>query len=310
MAVAGCICTGKMSNTGIPDVKPFGVVKGKGFMPLVADDGTRNYIDPNSLTLEADILAAVNNADPSKRLYLFNNIQNATAPEADPTFATTDLNERFLTAQGVTNVLWEQWGVSEQFFNKVESQCVSFGEYEIDVCGNLKGQLEADGFLYPRPVNKSSYKAKFQGATATSVSMVMFNYDYEYTTTDGDQWYIAAGAFGANNPLDLKSMIDVVLDITVDSATNLTVVASFDYGTANARKPWLGALLADFTANNLTTPAVIAIGSVTPTAVDGTYTVVIPAQTAADVCTLEAFRAATGTLLNGYEAEAVSFVAL
>lgn len=310
MAVAGCICAGKMSNTGIPDVKPFGVVKGKGFMPLVADDGTRNKLDPTSATLEADILAAVNNPDPSKRLYLFNNIQNATAPEADPTFATTDLNERFLTAQGVTNVLWEQWGVSEQFFAKVASQCVSFGEYEIDICGNLKGQLESDGMLYPRPVNKSSYKAKFTPATATTVSMVGFNYDYEYTTTDADQWYIAFGAFGANNPLDLKSMIDVNLVITPVSATDLTVVASFDYGTANLRKPWVGAIAADITGANLTTPASFALTSLTPTATDGTYTAVTPAQTTSDDCTLTAFHAATGVLLNGFESDPAAYVSL
>lgn len=308
MAVAGCLCTGTMSNTGYPDVKPFGLVKGKAFMPLVADDGTRNSIDPFSSTLEADILAAVNNPDPSKRLYIFNNIQNASAPEADPTFATTDLNERFKTAQGITNVLWEQWGVTEQFYNKVASQCVSFGEYEIDVCGNLKGQLEGV-LLYPRPVNKGSYNAKFQGTTATTPSMVMFNYDYEYATSDGDQWYISYTEFGANNPLELKGMIDVNLDITVDSATQLTVVASMDYGFAGAPKAWTGALLADFTAANLTTPASITISSVTETATAGTYTVVIPAQTTSDACTLKAFRSASGTIVNGYESAATAFVA-
>lgn len=312
MATAGCICTGNMQNTGYPDAKPFGVVKGKIFMPLVADDGTRNGIDLTSLTLEADILAAVNNADPSKRMYIFNNIMNASAPEADPTFATTDLNERFLTANGVTNVLWEQWGVTEQFFAKVQGQCVSFGEYEIDVCGNLKGQKEGT-VLYPRPVNKGSYKAKFQGSTATTTSMVSFNYDYAYTTSDGEQWQLPASVFGVNNPLELKGMIDVNLDITVDSTTELTVVASFDYGYAQIPSgpiAWTGALLADFTAANLTTPAAISIVSVTETATVGTYTIVIPIQTTLDDCTLKAFRAATGTIINGYESATTAFVAL
>ena len=309
MATAGCVCAGTMNNTGYPNAKPFGVVKGKGFMPLVADDGTRNGIDASSLTLEADILAAVNNIDPSKRLYLFTNIQNASAPEADPNYATSDLNERYKTSEGITNVLWEQWGVTEQFFDKVQSQCVSFGEYEIDVCGNLKGQKEGT-MLYPRPVNKSSYNAKFQGTTAATQSMVSFNYDYEYTTNDGNQWQIAAAAFGVNNPLELKSLIDVNLGITVDSATNLTVVASFDYGYANAVTPWQGALLADFSSANITTPAVISIASVTATGTAGTYTVVIPAQIASDNCTLSAFRAASGTIVNGYESAATNYTAL
>ena len=269
MATAGCVCAGTMNNTGYPNAKPFGVVKGKGFMPLVADDGTRNGIDASSLTLEADIFAAVNNIDPSKRLYLFTNIQNASAPEADPNYATSDLNERYKTSE---------WGVTEQFFDKVQSQCVSCGEYEIDVCGNLKGQKEGT-MLYPRPVNKSSYNAKFQGTTAATQSMVSFNYDYEYTTNDGNQWQIA-------------------------------VVASFDYGYANAVTPWQGALLADFSSANITTPAVISIASVTATGTAGTYTVVIPAQIASDNCTLSAFRAASGTIVNGYESAATNYTAL
>lgn len=308
MAVAGCLCTGTMSNTGYPDVKPFGLVKGKAFMPLVADDGTRNSIDPFSATLSADILAAVNNADPSKRLYVFNNIQNASAPEADPTYATTDLNERFKTAQGITNVLFEQWGVTEQFYSKVSGQCVSFGEYEIDVCGNLKGQLEGV-LLYPRPVNKGSYNAKFQGTTATTPSMVSFNYDYDYATTDGDQWYISYTEFGANNPLNLKGMIDVNLAITVVDATELTVVASFDYGFAGAPKSWTGAELADFTGYSIAGSASITIDSVTETATAGTYVVMITSP-ATGAATLTAFKAAAGPIVNGYESAATAFTSI
>jgi len=312
MSASGCVqCTGTLKNTGIPSgVKPFGLPKGKGFMSLLAKDGTRNYIDPFSATLEQDILDAVNNPDPSKRLYLFNNINNASAPEADAIFSTTDLNERFKTANGITNVLWEMRGVTEQFFAKVQDQCVDFGEYEFDICSNMKGQLEADNLLYPRPVNKNSYQAKFTGATATEPSMVTFNYDYEYTTSDANQWYIDFSEFGVNPPLQLKSLIDVVLTVTPVSATDLTVVASFDYGTANQRKPWVGALAADITGANLTTPASFALTSLTPTATDGTYTAVTPAQTTSDDCTLTAFHAATGVLLNGYESAATAYVSL
>lgn len=308
MAIAGCSCSGKMNNVGYPDVKPFGVVKGKILVPLKDDAGNRNGLDLTSATLPADILGKVNEVDPSKRFYVFNNIQNASAPEADPVYQTSDLNERFKTAEGITNVLWEQWGVTEQFFKKVSDMCESFGEYEIDVCGNLKGQKEGT-VLYPRPVNNKSYNAKFQGSTATSTSMVMFNYDYEYTTNDGDQWQIPASEFGANNPLELKSLIDVNLGITVVSATELTVTASFDYGSAVTQKPWVGAVLADFTANNVTAGAAITIMSVTAAATDGTYDFVIPAQTASDACTLKAFKAATGVIMNGYESQLTNFVA-
>jgi hypothetical protein len=288
-------------------VKPFGLVKGKIFMPLVASDGTRNGINLTALTATT-ILDALNHTDPSKRMYIFNDIQNASAPEADPNFATTDLNERYKTSEGITNVLWEQWGVTEQFFAKVQSMCVSFGEYEIDECGNVKGQKEGT-MLYPRPVNKGSYKAKFQGSTATTKSMVSFNYDYAYTTSDANQWYISFSEFGVNNPLELKGMIDVNLAITVVSATELTIAGTFDYGYANESKPWTGAVVGDLTALNVTTPATITITSLTETATAGTYTMIIPAQTTLDACTLKAFRAAVGTIVNGYESATTNFVA-
>jgi hypothetical protein len=302
-------CTGTLKNTGIPSgAKPFSFAKGKAFMPLVAKDGTRNSIDPLSATLEADILAAVNNNDPSKRMYFFTNIVNSAVVEADANFATTDLNERDRTSDGITNVTWTMKGVTEQFFAKVQRQCVDFGEYEIDECGNFKGQLEGN-LLYPRPVYKGSYQAKFMPATAVETSMVTFNYDYEYTTSDANQWYIDASEFGVNNPLSLKSLIDVVLAITVVNATDLTIIASFDYGTANARKPWVGAIGADITGANLTTPASFALTSLMPTTTDGTYDAVIPAQVATESCTLKAFHAATGVLLNGYESAATAFIA-
>ncbi len=307
MAIAGCDCTGNFGNTGYPDAKTFGLPKGKGFMRNLADDGTRNRFDLTSTTFEADILAAVNHIDPSKRLYIFNNIQNASAPEADPTFDTSDLNERFLTSQGITNVLWEQKGVNEQFYNEVQSMCSAMGEFEFDVCGNMKGQKEGTN-LYGRPINKNSYKAKFTGATATTPSMVSFNYDYEYTTSDANQWQLPASVFGVNNPLQLKGMLTVNLDVTVVSATELTVVGTFNYGYANASTPWKGGLDTDFTGENLTTQATFSITSATEIS-DGTYTVIIPAQTAADNCMLKVFRAATGPMVNGYESSATPFIA-
>jgi len=307
MAIAGCNCTGNFGNTGYPDAKAFGLVKGKGFMRNVADDGTRNGFDLTSTTFEADILAAINNPDPSKRLYIFTNIQNASAPEADPTFDTSDLNERFLTSQGITNVLWEQKGVNEQFYNQVQSMCNAMGEFEFDLCSNMKGQKEGT-MLYGRPINRHSYKAKFTPATATTPSMVSFNYDYEYTTSDANQWQLPSSVFGANKPLELKGIIDVNLSITVVSATELTVVGTFNYGYANVSTPWKGALATDFTGENLTTPATFSVVSATEIS-DGTYTVIIPAQVAADNCTLEVFRAATGTMVNGYESSATAFIA-
>lgn len=88
MQVAGCSCRGRLGNSGIPSVKPFGITSGFIFVPILADDGTRNGLDLSSTTLEADILALINNPDPSKRGYLYQDLRNVTHTEADATYQT------------------------------------------------------------------------------------------------------------------------------------------------------------------------------------------------------------------------------
>ena len=307
--IAGCNCNGQIGNTGFPNVKPFGLTSGVFLMPILASDGTRNGFDLTSATLPADLLAAINNPDPSKRLYPFSNLRNVTHNEADPNYETADNGERFKTRDGVKTVTFECWGVNEQFYAKVADNCVNFGVYLVDVCGNLKGQKEGTD-LYPRPVNRYSYDAKFMDATADTGTKVMIQMDYSLLTNDGDQWMIPADLFAPYSALELNGMIDVNLDITVEDDTTLIVKATFDYGNAVVQLPWTGAVVGDFTAKNVTTGLNITIASVTEsTTTPGTYTLTIPAQANGDACTLKAFHAATGNMLFGFESEVTAFVA-
>lgn len=307
--IAGCNCNGQIGNTGFPNVKPFGVTSGIFLMPILASDGTRNGFDLTSATLAQDLLDAINNPDPSKRLYPFNNLRNVTHNEADPNYETADNGERFKTRDGIKTVSFECWGVNEQYYAKVSDNCVSFGIFLVDVCGNLKGQKEGKG-LYPRPVNKYSYDAKFIDATADAGTKVMIQMDYSLVTSDGDQWMIPADLFAPYSALELNGMIDVNLDITVETDTELIVKASFNYGNAVEQLPWTGAVVGDFTAKNVSTTSNITIASVVenPTT-PGTYTVTIPAQANGDACTLKAFHAATGNMLFGFESAVTPFVA-
>jgi hypothetical protein len=308
MAIAGCNCSGKIGNTGFPNVKPFGVVAGLYWVPILADDGTRNGLDLTSVTLGADLLGKVNHVDPSKRWYPFLNLRNVTQVEADPSFETMTNGERFLLRKGIKTVTYQVRDVTEQYYNKVADACVDFGLVRVDVCGNVSGILDGDN-LYPRPVNKGSFFSKYMDATDDSAPYVYIEMDYDLVTSDGDQWMIPASDFGAIKPLELKGMIDVVFDIVdVVSATEFIVDATFDYGYANERLPWKGAVLANFSLYNVTDSAAITPSAVTEsTTIRGRYTFTVPSVTATDVVTIEAFKAATGNLMNGYEGASVEF---
>jgi hypothetical protein len=309
MAIAGCSCNGYLGNTGYPNVKPFGVTSGIYMVPLLADDGTRNGIDLTAADLGVELLALVNNVDPSKRAYPFLNLKNVTHTEAEANYETADNGERFKTRDGIKTVSYEVWDVTEQYFNKTAGACVEFGLFLVDNCGNLKGEKSGDT-LYPRPVNRASFNSMYIDAVADAGAKVRFEMDYNLVTSDGDQWMIPAAEFGAIKALELKGLIDVRFTLVdVVSATEFVVDAAFDYGSAVNPLAWKGAVNANFNLYNVTDAAGITITTVAESAtVSGRYTFTVPSVTATDVVRLGAFKAATTNLMNGYEGIDLTFI--
>lgn len=312
MEIAGCLCTGnRLGNTGIPNVKPFGVTAGIYMVPISAGDGSRNGLDLSSTTLGADLLAMVNNADPSKRAYPYLDIKNVAPTEGDAVYQTADDGQRFKLRNGIQNITFEVWNVTEQFFGKTSSACVDFGIYQIDNCGNLKGQKEGD-MLYPRPMNKASFNSKYIPTSNTAGANVMFDMDYDFLTSDSNQWMLPLSAFSDNdvNPLQLRGLIDVSFTIVdVVSATEFIVDVELDYGYANDLLPRTGALLAEFSLFNKTTNlAVVPTTVVESATVPGRYTFTVPAVTTGNTMNIDSFKAATGLLMNGFEGNDLDFI--
>lgn len=306
MTIAGCSCAGRLGNSGTPNVKPFGVTSGLFMVPLNAEDGTRNGLDLTSTTLGADLLALVNHADPSKRWYPYQGLRNVTHAQADATYETFDNGERTKLRDGVKNVSFEVSNVTEQYFNATAAACVDFGLVLIDVCNNIKGQLEGD-MLYPRPVNAGSFDSMYIDAVADASSKVKFTMDYDILTNDGDQWQVLAADFAPIQPNALRGMIDVTLTLVdVTSSTVFVMDAEMNYGPANNPLPFKGGVAANFTILDDGTPITFTV--VESTTVRGRYTFTASAPiVAASVMTASLFKAATGNLINGYESESISF---
>lgn len=311
LEISGCTCLGAPGNSGNPAVKAFGVTAGLYRVPLTAKDGTRNGLVLTSATLGADILAAINHVDPTKRWYPYQAIKSVTYDEGDPIQQTLENGENFITQKGIKKVTYAAYGVTEQYFNKTSTMCVEEGLVLIDICGNIKGQKEGANF-YPRPVNNLSFFAKFMNATDTVKAHIMYTVDYSILTNDGDQWMLGSANFSdvpGLNPARLLGMIDVRMSIfNVDSATSVTVDALYDFGDAAAPKPWVGALAADFFLTNKTTPATLTPTLATPDpVVEGRYQLTFVAQTLADKVDADAYRAASGNGVNGFEGIAAEF---
>lgn len=306
--IPGCECNGTIRNTGDKSGKIFGLLSSKLFMPLKAKDGSRNFIDLEAADLEAEILGKTNHVDPTKRIYPFHRLKTYTPEQADAEFATTDTNERVKLRDGIKTNTVEMWSRSNQFFGNVSDMCGAFGDFDIDDCGTLKGQLEGTK-LYPRKINEKSYNTKFMEKTASEETKIIINFDYDRLTHDKNQWIVPASAFGETNPLYLDGLIDVKMTITPVTGLSYTLVAEMkNFGDALKLNPVIGLVTADVTALNDGTNVVTDVEA--DAVVDGKYTVTTSAVTTGDELKWKTFKPATEVEVNGFESETKTVVAL
>ena len=299
-----CQCNGQIANTGLPSgLAEFGVIYGLYMVPLIANDGTRNGLDISTpATLGTQLLAMVNNVDPSKRAYPLMGLNEVNPETATPEYQTFSNGTRKKLRDGIAKLSYQIVDVNEVYFGKIKDNCTEFGLFLVDSCGNVKGEVEGTKF-YPRPVNAGSYSAMFMPRKDANVSFVQVEVDYDIISGDENQTLITADEFGANVPSKLKGLIDVNLEVTPVNATTLTVEAYSDFGTATQKLPVRGLLAANFSVYNVTTNANVTLTSVTEsTTTPGTYTVVLAsAPTTGNEGTVDVFKASTGILMNGLE---------
>jgi hypothetical protein len=311
--IPGCVCSGKIQNSGDPGGALFSVVVSTYVVPLLADDGIKNYLDLTAANLGTELLSKVNHTDPSKRFYPYHQLKNVTKEQPEGTFETSDNDERFKLRSGIKTVAYEMWAKTNQYFGKVSDVCPPFGIIEVDECGNIRGTLSGTE-LHPRKVNQYSYDSRFMDKTNAAASKIMVSFDFDRLTADADQWMVPASAFGVLSPLFINGMVDVNLTITPLTATTLTVVAELPFGTALERLKFRGGLLANFTLFNVTDASTIALDTVVENvSVPGEYLVTIDAAdtpTTADVVSVTVFKAATTTDQFGYESQATNYVSL
>lgn len=271
----GCDCNVGLSDTGRPNCVPlFSVTNNLIQVPLKDNNGALNGLDLNA-PIPTNWDTYINNSDPSQRWFPIPTFENVELPKADSQFEEANSGRMAFLRQGKRSFSGELWAddSTPTFLGKLEKgRCVDFGVYIVDVNGNLIGS-EVDGYLYPIPVDNASWDPKFNFATDSTVQKIVLGFDVERTFDESTMYMVTADEAGIDFKT-LKGLIDVTLTFTgVPSATQLTVVAEFQYGTAYNKLPYSGAtLVADWILDNVTTgiPANITAVNEGP---DGTYVI-------------------------------------
>lgn len=278
----GCNCNAGLSNTGRPNCLPIQSVTSKLIMvPLVANDGTLNYIDLTApLPTWNDL---INEADASKRWFPTPIFENVELPKADSQFEEANSGRMVFLRQGKRSFSGELWAEdsSPTLLSKLQNnRCVDFGVYIVDVNGNLIGSKVGTA-LYPIPVDNPSFDPKYMFATDSTTSKIMVAFDFERLFDEGTMYMITPTEAGVNFN-DLNGLIDVNFANVGGTGGNLNFTASFDYGTALNPIIYQGANVpADWVLVNVTLATTLTISSVTEST-PGTYQIVYTGASSGD----------------------------
>lgn len=284
-----CSCNGTILNTGTPSKQR---VIGTGVkliaVQLKADDGTFNQIDKSEVIDQAYLDAKINHEDPSKRWYPIGSFTNEEDVRGDAITETFSDGSSAITQQGVRS--YTGWNInSSPAYEKIldSFKCTKFGIYSIDSCGGLTGSISVDGDkLNPIRINEYSWNPTYVKATPTTVAKTQIMFEFDQTEKDANLRVINETEITADllRAEGLTAIKGVASSITTTGFV-LALTIDFDIFLDASKSIVPDWEASDFAVFNNTTNSAVAITSVTE-APKGTYTFVIPAQSASDELTV------------------------
>ena len=290
-----CSCAVSLSNTGSPTCSPImGVAVNFFLVPLIADDGTYNYIDPTATFNDAYFAAKINNADDSKRWYPTGQLKNVAGDRADPILETFEDGSSVFIRNGIRNftavISRGSFELAKQFNS---NRCSTFGMYIIDVDGNILGTTKTGSdYLYPIAVDAATFYAKPVFTTDTTIQKIMLSGQWDVLQKDDDLRMISASSITASSIASLKGLRNVYCTITSTGQTAMVLKVFSKFGNIVTNNPEEGLVAADFASSdsgttakiyNSTDDADVTVTVAESTTVPGTYTLTYSSQTVSDV---------------------------
>ena len=287
-----CACNLTLGNAGIPSCQPIMSVARRFIaVPMIADDGTENYIDLTDTLNQAYFEALRDQTDASKRWYPMPFVDNVEDTKEDSIKETLNSGQNIFVKEGVRNVACVMVAQSANMLSKLKNhRCVEFGIFTIDKDGNLIGRYDAtNNRLYPVKVDKDTWDPKLEKSTDTTIQKIALMFSWDEEEEDGDLRMIVPSEMDNFKIVNMNGLIDVNCAVSGISTTGFTTVLTQDFGSAKTFPSVRDWVAGDFTLYNNTTSASVVITSVTESTVTpGSYVFVIPAQSSSDNMTLSA----------------------
>lgn len=290
-----CSCAVSLQNTGSPSCSPImGVAANFILVPLIANDGTFNYIDPSATFNDAYFTALINEADDSKRWYPTGKLKNVTTDRADPILETFEDGSSVFIRDGIRNftamIIKGSFELAKQFN---ANRCSTFGIFIVDLDGNILGTTKSsDNYLYPISVDAATFYAKPVFTTDTTIQKIMLSGQWDVLQKDDDLRMISASSIPAANIVNLKGLMNVYATIISTSTTEMILDLFAKVGNIVTNYKIEGLVTADFVSSdtgstskmyNITDASDLTVAATESTTIDGRYTLTYTGAVASEV---------------------------
>jgi hypothetical protein len=263
-------------------------------VPLIANDGTFNYIDPSATLNDAYFTALINEADDSKRWYPTGKLKNVTTDRADPILETFEDGSSVFIRDGIRNftamIIKGSFELAKQFN---ANRCSTFGIFIVDLDGNILGTTKSsDNYLYPIAVDAATFYAKPVFTTDTTIQKIMLQGQWDVLQKDDDLRMISASSISAANIVNLKGLMNVYTTIVSTSTTTMVLDLYAKVGNIVTNYPIEGLVTADFVSSdtgstskmyNITDASDLTVTAAESTTIDGRYTLTYTGAVASEV---------------------------
>ena len=219
-----CSCETVMGNTGLPSCyKALTLATGIFMTPTYGNDGTKNVIDTTDTIDDAYILAAINNADQSKRWFPLQKLNAVTSERAEPTYDTRSDGGNAFVKQGIRSFNFEIWEGGARFKKMLDKgRCREFSFFIINE-GRIIGLDLTDEQLELAPIRiaKDSLVVNYLFATDTTVEKVSVSFQFDQRENDGNLSYVEVA-----DDADLtgyRGLLDIYSTIVANTLTTITI---------------------------------------------------------------------------------------
>lgn len=256
-------------------------------------DGNRNSIDPATFN-QAALVAAINHADPLKRIYPVRENKTITSVRAEGDSQEFDDKTANYFDNGTRTVAMLINKATPTLYKNTKNLVCGGNrmvEFVIQKNGNIGGEnYGTDDLLYGREIYTPS--AKFTWLEPGENVMQGFNMSYQYDPSVLDENIALFDVEGTDlRTLSVEGLYNVYSEISGISTTGATVKLFLEDSQVGKRYPVTGLVSTDFVSavGGATgkiynqTDALDVTVTATETATPGTYTLAWAAQTVTDV---------------------------